>query len=144
MAVKTNPPTLHEICTETMQWAIEQDVTTLGGDDTRSSEVSGGIEELREVWSVPAPADLEDLELWRALQSLILVKREVIDRRPEPPQARKYPEGEHPRKTKDRPMGPRLPAQSPGAMNVTHAYALPEQPLSIVPGGISAIPRSRE
>lgn len=34
LAVKTNQPTLHEICLEKLQWAIEQDVATLGGGDT--------------------------------------------------------------------------------------------------------------
>lgn len=79
LAVKTNQPTLHEICEETVQWAIEEEVTTLGGDYAHSSEVSGGIEVIREVWSVPAPVDLEDLTVWKGLRSIVFAKREVID-----------------------------------------------------------------
>lgn len=78
LAVKANQPTLEEIVEESVELGLEDGVEEYGGSYAKSIEKRAGAEIRREVWVMPAPDDLEDLEVWPGLGSLLLARRTVV------------------------------------------------------------------
>ena len=75
--VKGNQPTLHDIVQETLELGLSEGVEELGGSSASLVERGSGQEVKREVWVMPAPDDLLDLEPWKDVRSLILAQRTV-------------------------------------------------------------------
>lgn len=78
LAVKGNQPTLEEIVEESVELGLEDGVEEYGGSYAQSVEKRAGAEIRREVWVMPAPDDLEELEVWAGLGSLLLAQRTVV------------------------------------------------------------------
>jgi predicted transposase YbfD/YdcC len=78
LSVKGNQPTLEEIVEESVELGLEDGVEEYGESYAQSVEKRSGAEIRREVWVMPAPDDLEELEAWSGLGSLLLARRTVI------------------------------------------------------------------
>ena len=74
LSVTGNQPTLEEI----VELGLDDGVEEYGGSYAQSIETRSGAESRREVWVIPAPDDLEELEVWSGLGSLLLARRTVI------------------------------------------------------------------
>lgn len=79
--VKGNQPKLHGIVQETLELGLSEGVEELGGSSARLVERGSGQEVTREVWVMPAPDDLFDLDQWKDVRSLILAQRTVREGR---------------------------------------------------------------
>ena len=79
IAVKGNQPTLQEITEETVSWGMAEGIAEVGGSYAKTVERRAGQQITREVWVMPAPDDLVDLEAWTGLRSMVLARRTVVE-----------------------------------------------------------------
>jgi predicted transposase YbfD/YdcC len=75
LSVKGNQPTLAEIVERGQQVGVD----ALGGSYASHEASRSGQEITREVWVLPWPDDLFELDAWKGLRSMILAQRTVTE-----------------------------------------------------------------
>ena len=78
ISVKDNQPTLRQIVEETLEMGLDEGVESFGGGHVVAEEERSGSTIEREVWVMPAPDDLCELELWAGIQSMVRARRRVV------------------------------------------------------------------
>jgi predicted transposase YbfD/YdcC len=78
ISVKENQPTLRSIVEEEVSWSRSEGLEEVGGSYAQHEEKRAGEQIRREVWMVPAPLDLIELEPWKGLHSFVFAQRTVF------------------------------------------------------------------